>query len=113
MGEDAPLVRVPLRHVASQELQLYFERVAALLSGMGDDDTAAAASGGTGTRQTGEQTRRAILASLAADPGLQPLAPHLVHLVAQQVAANLKCLPQLRLLLRCVCGVHSCRAPSR
>ena len=101
--EDVSLVRAPLRHVASQELQLYYERVAALLSA---SSSGAAGAGGAAAAAgaEGQQARRALLASLAADPGLQPLAPHLVHLIAQEVANSLKSLPQLRLLLGWVGG---------
>lgn len=94
-GEEVSLVRAPLRHVASQELQLYYERVAGLLSAPGGAEGISAAQGGEAVAQT----VRAALASLAADPGLQPLVPHLVHLIATQVAASLKDLAHLRLLL--------------
>lgn len=57
-GGGTTLVRAPVKHVVSQELQLYFDRVARLLRGA---QPAAA--------QQAEPLQRAVLASLACDPG--------------------------------------------
>ena len=79
----APPVAPPVKHVLSRELQLYFERVAAVLRG-GDLDpypepvngggaaagrpaAAGAARAVSGAAAT--QVQRAVMASLASDPG--------------------------------------------
>ena len=74
---DAPPVLPPVKHVLSRELQLYFERVAAVLRSA-EPSTVGAADGGGGRGGSGSevaaaeaaaQVQRAVLASLASDPG--------------------------------------------
>ena len=74
---DAPPVLPPVKHVLSRELQLYFERVAAVLRSA-EPSAVAAADGGGGRGGSGSevaaaeaaaQVQRAVLASLASDPG--------------------------------------------
>jgi hypothetical protein len=67
-GAPAPLP--PVKHVLSRELQLYFERVAAVLRGGGG--ASVPRDGGSGDEGGGAATlqiQRAVLASLASDPG--------------------------------------------
>jgi len=68
-GAPAPLP--PVKHVLSRELQLYFERVAAVLRGAGDAPAqrGEGGGGGAGSGAAALQVQRAVLASLASDPG--------------------------------------------
>lgn len=77
-------------HELSKELQLYFDRVTAVIRG-----------GGAGNEAP---LLRAALASLATDSGLHQLMPYLVQFVQEEVAKSLKNLPRLRAL---VATVHS------
>ena len=43
--------------------------------------------------------QRAVLSSVATDPGLHPLAPYFAKLIADEVSANLKSVPTLQTLL--------------
>ncbi|KAK9812628.1 hypothetical protein WJX72_000897 [[Myrmecia] bisecta] len=84
---EGPAVRPPVRHVLSVELQHYFGKVSALLrtpekGKEGDED---------GDDAKGTALQRAVLASLASDPGLHPLAPYFTQLIAEEVA---KCVKQ-------------------
>jgi hypothetical protein len=101
---SAVAVVPPLRHAVSRELQVYFDRVAALLDAAGDADAeaddAAAAAGGTSAsggpsapqppptqnQAAAAAMLRAALVSLGADPGLHPLAPYFAAYVADGVA---------------------------
>ncbi|KAK2079320.1 hypothetical protein QBZ16_003011 [Prototheca wickerhamii] len=62
--DDATLVRAPLRHVLTREMQAYLDR-------------------------------RAVLASLASDAGLQPLLPYFFKLIADEAVADLRALRTL------------------
>lgn len=73
-----------VKHVLSRELQLYYEKVAAAVT-HGPD-----------------ALRDSALASLAADTGLQPLLPYLVHLVTDEVTRGLRNLPLLTAIMRMV-----------
>lgn len=104
-GQESSLVRAPVKHVLSQELQLYFDRVAQLLRAK----PGAEASSGLGTGADGQgqsqnasqlQQQRAVLASLAVDPGLHPLTPYFSQLIAEEGRKSLKSLPILHLLLK-------------
>ncbi|KAL0022759.1 hypothetical protein WJX79_000193 [Trebouxia sp. C0005] len=104
-GQEGSLVRAPVKHVLSQELQLYFDRVAQLLRAK----PGAEASSGLGTGADGQgqsqsvsqlQQQRAVLASLAVDPGLHPLTPYFSQLIAEEGRKSLKSLPTLHLLLK-------------
>ena len=82
----APPVAPPVKHVLSRELQLYFERVAAVLRGGGGHPgpnsesvhgvgaasgrTAAAGAERAGSAAAAVQVQRAVMASLSSDPGL-------------------------------------------
>lgn len=46
------------------------------------------------------QQQKAVLTSLAVDPGLHPLMPYFSQLIAEQGRASLKSLPALHLLLQ-------------
>ncbi|KAK9844558.1 hypothetical protein WJX74_004035 [Apatococcus lobatus] len=102
-------VRAPVKHQISQELQVYFDRVAALLrAGPGPTPAAgsdAQASGGGAAEadtQQGKQKKQklqAVLASLASDAGLHPVAPYFSQLLAEEVAGSLKDVAKLHLLL--------------
>lgn len=93
--EENTLVRAPLRHVLTRELQAYLERVSAWLrDGVLPAGGALVppASDGSG----------AVLASLAQDAGLQPLLPYLYKLIADEAAADLR---TLRVLPRLVLAI--------
>eukprot|EP00891_Asterochloris_glomerata_P007197 jgi/Astpho2/7197/e_gw1.00113.34.1_t len=70
----------PVKHVLSQELQLYFDRVARMLRG-GDEE--------------GRQ-----MSSPASGPCLHPAVPYFSQLITEEVKANLRDLPRLHLLLK-------------
>ena len=67
------LVKAPLKHVLSKELNMYLNKVMSVLEG-----TAPHAE---------DRTRplESILTSLKLDAGLQPLAPYLCHMFAEQI----------------------------
>ena len=101
VGAGGALVRAPVRHALSEELAAYLASAAAALLPDGDGPApavaaAAAAAGGAGApppppvpARDPASLRRAVLASLATDPGLHPLAPYLVKMVADGVRARL------------------------
>lgn len=112
-GEEGALVRAPLRHMVSQELHLYFNKVKALLAPgrqQAEDgnnsneeatqEAAAAAVAESPEGATPSAETRAVLASLRRNAGLQPLAPYLSHLIAQGIADNMQHPRRLSLLLR-------------
>ncbi|BDA47338.1 Transcription initiation factor TFIID subunit 6 [Coccomyxa sp. Obi] len=85
--ERAAPVKNVVKHVLSQELLLYLERVTGLLRGDGVG---------------GQHLEVGLLTSLALDPGLTPLLPYLTQLIGEEVQKALKSLRQLRLLLKVV-----------
>ncbi|DBA87405.1 hypothetical protein WJX77_003935 [Trebouxia sp. C0004] len=104
-GQEGSLVRAPVKHVLSQELQLYFDRVAQLLRAKpGTEASSGLGSGANGQEQSQNasqlQQQRAVLASLAVDPGLHPLTPYFSQLIAEEGRKSLKSLPTLHLLLK-------------
>lgn len=107
------LVKQPVKHVLSQELQLYFDRVARMLRGGDEEDylqqqKLAAAAGADPTADGAppnaellqRQWQRVMLTSLAEDPGLHPAVPYFSQLITEEVKANLRDLPRLHLLLK-------------
>ena len=93
------LVRAPVRHVITQELQAYYDTVISLLAadndGEGEEEEeeeavvqvegAGAAGGGRRVKKRKLQ-RKALIQSLSLDAGLQPLSPHLVAFFASEAA---------------------------
>jgi len=95
------LVRAPVRHVITQELQAYYDTVISLLAadndGEGEEEEeqemvvqgegAGAAGIGGGQRvKKRKLQRKALIQSLSLDAGLQPLSPHLVAFFASEAA---------------------------
>jgi transcription initiation factor TFIID subunit 6 len=74
----AAAVQPVIAHVISKELQLYFEKITAMVVSEGPEGP------------------REIYESLATDSGLQPLAPYFTQWVAEEVAGHLAALPRLR-----------------
>ena len=72
-GNDNVSVKPLVKHVLSQELQIYFEKVCSALMDESNNDY-----------------RIAALASIASDPGLHQLVPYFVQFVAEKVTHNLK-----------------------
>lgn len=71
-GMDNPTVKPLVKHVLSQELQLYFGKITqALLD------------------ETSEEYRQAAMSSLRSDPGLHQLLPYFVQFIAEKVTHNL------------------------
>lgn len=71
-GMDNPSVKPLVKHVVSQELQLYFGKITqALLD------------------ETSEEYRSAAMSSLKSDPGLHQLLPYFVQFIAEKVTHNL------------------------
>eukprot|EP00740_Mantoniella_antarctica_P007300 CAMPEP_0181350554 /NCGR_PEP_ID=MMETSP1106-20121128/1324_1 /TAXON_ID=81844 /ORGANISM="Mantoniella antarctica, Strain SL-175" /LENGTH=503 /DNA_ID=CAMNT_0023463027 /DNA_START=148 /DNA_END=1656 /DNA_ORIENTATION=- len=84
------VMQAVVAHELSKELQLYFDRITAVIRGAGAGIEA--------------PLLRAALASLATDAGLHQLMPYFVQFVQEEVAKSLKNLARLRAL---VCTVHS------
>lgn len=107
---EATTVRAPVKHVLSQELQLYLDRVSMVLKSTTDlqrSSTAVTVSGmAAGATPPPQpppgQLLQAILASLASDPGLQPVVPYLVQSIGQGVASGLRDVPRLLRLLSAI-----------
>jgi transcription initiation factor TFIID subunit 6 len=78
--EVKPLVK----HALSKELQLYFERVVAVLT----EDSSNATM------------KNAVLNSLGNDPGLHQLIPYFIQFVAEKIRLNLKDASMLYLMLQ-------------
>lgn len=72
-GSDNVAVKPLVKHVLSQELQIYFERVCAALMD-----------------ESNSEYRTAALASISSDPGLHQLVPYFVQFIAEKVTHNLK-----------------------
>jgi transcription initiation factor TFIID subunit 6 len=88
-GAPAASVQPVVAHVISKELQLYFEKITAMIVAEGPDGP------------------REIFDSLATDSGLQPLAPYFTQWLAGEVSGNLTCLPRLRGAVRAAAALLS------
>ncbi|KAG2589090.1 transcription initiation factor TFIID subunit 6-like [Panicum virgatum] len=87
-GKDDGLavdVKLPVRHVLSRELQMYFDKIAELT--MSRSDT---------------PLFKEALVSLAKDSGLHPLVPYFSYFIADEVTRSLGDLPVLFALMRVV-----------
>ncbi|KAL6770899.1 hypothetical protein ACKKBF_B33155 [Auxenochlorella protothecoides x Auxenochlorella symbiontica] len=91
-GEEA-LVRAPLRHVLTRELQAYLDRVGAWLR------HGSLEGGGALVAPSPAAADSAVLASLAGDAGLQPLLPYLWRLIGEEAGADLRELARLPRLM--------------
>ncbi|KAL3508432.1 hypothetical protein ACH5RR_027833 [Cinchona calisaya] len=78
-------IKLPVKHVLSRELQLYFEKVTEL----------------TVSRSSSPLFKEALL-SLATDSGLHPLVPYFTCFIADEVSRNLNNFHQLFALMRLV-----------
>eukprot|EP01018_Ginkgo_biloba_P017040 Gb_30850 [translate_table: standard] len=78
-------VKLPVRHVLSRELQLYFEKITELIV-MGADSV----------------LFKEALVSLATDSGLHPLVPYFTLFIADEVTRSLDNFPLLFALMRVV-----------
>ncbi|WOL19220.1 transcription initiation factor TFIID subunit 6 isoform X1 [Canna indica] len=85
--EDGLLVdlKLPVKHVLSRELQLYFDKITEL----------------TVTRPESVLFKEALV-SLAVDSGIHPLVPYFSYFIADEVARSLSDLPILFALMRVV-----------
>lgn len=110
---EAAGVRAPVKHVLSQELQLYLDRVSLVLTSTEELQRAgpAVAASVTGSADGGAvippqpapgQLLQGVLASLASDPGLQPVVPYLVQSIGEGVVTGLRDLPRLLRLLSAI-----------
>lgn len=72
-GNDNVTVKPLVKHILSQELQLYFEKICSALLDENNDEY-----------------RVAALASLRSDPGLHQLVPYFVQFIAEKVTHKLK-----------------------
>ncbi|XP_066354812.1 transcription initiation factor TFIID subunit 6b-like [Miscanthus floridulus] len=87
-GKDDGLpvdVKLPVKHVLSRELQMYFDKIAELT--MSRFDTS---------------LFKEVLVSLAKDSGLHPLVPYFSYFIADEVTRSLGDLPILFALMRVV-----------
>ncbi|WVZ75297.1 hypothetical protein U9M48_023367 [Paspalum notatum var. saurae] len=87
-GKDDGLpvdIKLPVKHVLSRELQMYFDKIAELT--MSRSDTS---------------LFKEALVSLAKDSGLHPLVPYFSYFVADEVTRSLGDLPVLFALMRVV-----------
>ncbi|GIL54914.1 hypothetical protein Vafri_10612, partial [Volvox africanus] len=113
-GSVSERVQLPVQHILSDEMQRLLEQIKQILA------TAAgpAAGGGKGALwgELGEPAgasaaaaslvltpmQRAILVTMQTDPGMQQLLPYLTKYVCDDVAAGLRHLPRLHMVLRVV-----------
>ncbi|GIL82888.1 hypothetical protein Vretimale_8389 [Volvox reticuliferus] len=113
-GSVSERVQLPVQHILSDEMQRLLEQIKQILA------TAAgpAAGGGEGALwgDLGEPAgasaaaaslvltpmQRAILVTMQTDPGMQQLLPYLAKYVCDDVAAGLRHLPRLHMVLRVV-----------
>lgn len=72
-GNDNVTVKPLVKHILSNELQLYFEKICSALLDENNDEY-----------------RVAALASLGSDPGLHQLVPYFVQFIAEKVTHKLK-----------------------
>lgn len=72
-GSDSVAVKPLVKHVLSQELQRYFDKVCSALMD-----------------ESNNEYRAAALASVASDPGLHQLVPYFVQFIAEKVTHNLE-----------------------
>jgi transcription initiation factor TFIID subunit 6 len=90
-GANGVSVRPLVRHVISEELQQYFERITAAIDGAastGDADLIARVSD-----------------ALRVDGGLQPIVPYLVRHADEGIRADLSAAPSLRVRLRALASL--------
>lgn len=86
------LVRAPVRHVITQELQAYYDTLTSLLAadnnGKEEEEAQVVvqAEGAMGRVKKRKLQRKALIQSLSLDAGLQPLSPHLVAFFAAEAA---------------------------
>lgn len=72
-GNEDVTVKPLVRHVLSNEIQLYFGKICSAL-----------------LDETNDEYRLAALASVRSDPGLHQLVPYFVQYIAEKVTHNLK-----------------------
>lgn len=78
-------IKLPIKHVLSRELQLYFEKITELT-----------------VSRSESPLFKAALVSLATDSGIHPLVPYFTFFVADEVSRNLNSFPLLFALMRLV-----------
>ncbi|GMH25499.1 hypothetical protein Nepgr_027342 [Nepenthes gracilis] len=78
-------IKLPVKHVLSRELQLYFEKIIELT-----------------TRKPESPLFKEALMSLATDSGLHPLVPYFTYFIAEEVSRNLNNFNLLIALMRVV-----------
>ncbi|CAN6471833.1 unnamed protein product [Victoria cruziana] len=78
-------IKLPLKHILSRELQLYFDKITELVVGGSDSPLF-----------------KEALASLATDSGLHPLVPYFTHFIADEVVRSLNEFRLLFALMRVV-----------
>ncbi|MFQ6641954.1 hypothetical protein Gotur_016712, partial [Gossypium turneri] len=76
-------VKLPVKHVLSRELQLYFDKIVDI----------------TMNKSVSILFKQALL-SLATDSGLHPLVPYFTYFIADEVARNLNNFPLMFALMR-------------
>ncbi|XP_030509672.1 transcription initiation factor TFIID subunit 6 isoform X1 [Cannabis sativa] len=76
-------IKLPIKHVLSRELQLYFDKVTELTA-----------------NRPGFTIFREVLISLATDSGLHPLVPYFIYFIADKVTQNMNNFPLLFALMR-------------
>ncbi|KAJ3698313.1 hypothetical protein LUZ61_002018 [Rhynchospora tenuis] len=87
-GKDDSLpidLKLPIKHVLSRELQMYFDKIGELILGRAETPLF-----------------KDALLSLAKDSGLHPLVPYFSYFIADEVSRNLNNLPILFALMRVV-----------
>ncbi|KAG9146754.1 hypothetical protein Leryth_005082 [Lithospermum erythrorhizon] len=78
-------IKLPVKHVLSRELQLYFEKITELI-----------------VSRSNSKLFKQALVSLATDSGLHPLVPYFTYFVADEVSRNLNNFTLLFALMRLV-----------
>ncbi|KAK4795001.1 hypothetical protein SAY86_012995 [Trapa natans] len=78
-------IKMPVKHMISRELQLYFDKIKELTLHRSDN-----------------MLFKQVLLSLATDSGIHPLVPHFTHFIFDEVQRNLDKIPVLFALMRMV-----------
>lgn len=104
--ENETLVRAPLKHVLTRELNMYYDKLSAVMK-----DPFLVSKKSLVHTEPKEITERsveisvackAVLSSLRIDAGLQPLVPYICQFIANEIADSIANVPKLEVLLRAI-----------
>lgn len=104
---DDVAIKIPVKHDVTRELQLYYEKVTGLLESLAkrldeEPETEEDSAPGSSEDRNNRHLLRAVLASLANDPGLHPLIPYFTSYITKKVEKSLKSLLMLSVILKVI-----------